>query len=508
MKTQLALIILILWVGLFIRAHNITALPIFTDEYSHIDRATEIYDFDHHPAKYGSGKFLLYLLLGVVDLTERDTALFLSRTLVALTALIIGAVVFRIAKYIFDADVALLATAFYMLVPYAFFYERMALADSLAGLMGIITVWWSLRLAENPSVRFGILVGTFAALSVAAKMTLGLAVGFPVAAVLILGQYDNLRHAFRKYMPYLVVSGITFIILWSLVLVPALIERLQNPENTDIYLFVNPDLTEDEVSGTSVGGKLAENWEKLALLASVPMGLVLIGLALIGLWRYPRQQGYLLACLALTWAPSVILATNLQTRYMMSGVPIMALLLSGGLSALLQTSYRPMGLRLATAGMVVWAVLFSFPFAYDAMTNPPELDLPDLDERNYFWHLYNGYGSIDAMDYLRENGERHAEDEPIYLVGLMQTCPYLDLQEESTGIEFACPELYRLENVTPDTWENMVLAPLRNNVPVYILSDRFDVPPNDTPFAWEKVEVFPKPQDRIRVTIWRAVLET
>src|SRR5688572_23078849 len=111
-KRIFASLIALLFLQLFIRSHNITELPLFTDEYSHIKRASVVYDFEQHPAIESHGKFFFYFLPGIFNLKHMETALHLARTSVALSSLLTTAMIFLICRHLFDERAGFLAAIF------------------------------------------------------------------------------------------------------------------------------------------------------------------------------------------------------------------------------------------------------------------------------------------------------------------------------------------------------------------------------------------------------------
>ena len=238
--------VVLFWLALWIRAHNITALPVFVDEGKHIARATSIYHFNTHPAQESHGKFLFYFLPGVFDLTQPHSALFLGRISVALSALLTVALVFLIARTLAGEYAGLIAAAFYTLVPFAFFFERMALADPFAGLIAAATVWFGWRFARHPRRSTAVYLGIFMALAPAAKLTLAFVSAFPAPAILIWGYSASLRRLWERYGRLSLLALTVTALLWSLAIIPAMISYYAGTD----YILYDPHLA-DVASGAN-----------------------------------------------------------------------------------------------------------------------------------------------------------------------------------------------------------------------------------------------------------------
>jgi len=491
-KNALGVLVLILLVQFFLRAHHITTLPVFIDEDNHIRRAAAVYDLAQHPAQNSHGKFFLYLLLGFFDLDNRATALHVARTVLGLVSLLTTALIVASLRLLHPHKTqipALIAAFFYALVPYALFFERLAFADPWAGTLGVLTLWASIRLAKQPSYARAAWVGASAAATVAAKLTMSFAVGFPLVAFLLLGG----RPSPRRLMPFLLVAGVVFTLLWLPVLVPAWVSY--GTDSIDDFVLVNTELVEDGSNADSLLTKLGDTWHKFNIMTwgGSPLGglLCLVLVALAG-YQHPKTVLFLLACLALAWLPSILLVRNLQTRYLMSGVPFLALL--WGMAALgKRQQWAVTALTLGTA--LVWWL----PFATQLSSNPPALHLPALDAQNYLWDRYNGYGNREALAFL-------AAKEPggAVVFPLVKVCRQLDLHPQP-NLELVCIAGYEQESLAAIDWQPAILAALTGEKPVYTLTSEQNDPPDQSAVSWQQIAVFPKPLGIQNVTVWRLI---
>ncbi|NDJ84706.1 MAG: hypothetical protein GYB66_02365 [Chloroflexi bacterium] len=501
-RRTLVLLVGLLLLHLLVRAHNILTLPLFVDEQSHLTRAEVIYSFDHHPAKDSHGKFLFYFLPGIFDLESfKDETLHLGRTSVALASLLTGALVFAIGSRLFDARVGLAATAIYALLPYASFFERMALADPFAGLIATALVWQSIRFVSRPSRSRALWVGLFMALAPAAKLTMSFVDFVPIIAVLLFGSYDSLVDLVRRYWRYGLWAAGVVIGFWAMVFIPALIDYTRGTD----YVFYTPWLLETPVesSDSVIVDKLGDKWEKLVLLTSLPMTI----LFLIGPWLVKREQrkatllvsSWLLA----TWFVSFFLVgySSFQSRYMTAGSPALVLLLAVGAFAITDRLFPRRATIVAGLGWAVWAAVYALPFSYTAATDPTRLDMPWLDQHNYFESLYNAYGLIEAMDAIRAD----AEGEVTVVLGTRFTPRLFEYE----NLEYHRDREFNLSDADRPRTQQLILEPLAAGEPVYLVTDTYvderrpDFPPMDGVVAIEFMAEFEKPYGANTVKVWR-----
>ena len=182
-------IIGLLLLQLALRVYHPAALPVFVDEFSHIRRAQIAFEQSLIPQSHG--KLLFYYWLAPF-VPQGDGALPAARLAVALISLISSATAAAVARDLFGRRAILPTLAFYAVVPYAAFFERMALADPFAGAMAALAVWSSVHLARRPSALRGLITGMLISLMLLAKLTTGVLLPMPLIAVLLFGKKISL----------------------------------------------------------------------------------------------------------------------------------------------------------------------------------------------------------------------------------------------------------------------------------------------------------------------------
>ena len=89
-------------------------------------------------------------------------------------SLITASAIYALGRRIANHRTGALALALYAVLPLAFFYERMAMADPLAAGLAALVAWRSLSFARRPTLRAGIVLGGLLAMASLAKLTMGL----------------------------------------------------------------------------------------------------------------------------------------------------------------------------------------------------------------------------------------------------------------------------------------------------------------------------------------------
>jgi hypothetical protein len=490
---HLALAVALLLLMAAIRLHNLTLQEPFIDEGAHVQRARVVWSFDEHPGRFANGKLLLYYWLGLFELPP-ISALWIARTAIALASLLTGAAVYAIARMAGSAGAGALALAAYAVLPLAFFFERMALADPFAAMFAALAVWQSVRFARRPTVRAAIAVGLLCAAATLAKLTTGLVPLIPLAAALAcFPPRGNNRSVWwyewrRRYGTGIALAWGIVVLCWLPVVVPAAVAQVRG----DPFTLVNGANLAD-LGEPAPLAELRAAIPAIARYTSAPL-LVGSGAALIGLaWRARRDPSLR------TWAAALIAWTvllallppvasrNVRTRYFM---PLAApLSVTAGCTAwVLWRARRPL-IRLAVASAsAIWLAGFAIPFALTAVRTPDDLRLPPNDAAVFL-------GGNFAGDAMREAARLiDAADPSVLVLADRATC-----------------DMLTFFTARPITCADDIARPveLLNAPESYVVLNGHEPQPERLRLVWELVGEFERPalQERAGVTrtvqVWR-----
>lgn len=397
---QLAVVVGLLALQFLLRAHSITQQGAFVDEGYHTDRAVQVYKFAANPGEFANGKILVYYWLGLFQ-GARSTALFASRTAIALFSLVTGATIYLIGRQIVNHSVGVAALALYIVLPFAFFYDRLALADPFASAFACLVVWRSIAFGKHPKLRDSLWLGFLLAFATLAKLTLGLIPIVPIVASIIYfpdlsaGLFGRIVYWLKHYLPPLILSAVVLVILWSPILLPAYIARVNN-HSYSLVSAVNIAQPDDGPATV------------LAYLQAVAIGAAdFFGLGIWGLLtlmalctalalrnkRSTKGSWLLLYWLAAALFSVIGLAAGADTRYLVPAVPPVVLLATVGIYAIWQQRrFQLLTRTVVVAGLVVWLFAFAGPFIAMAFDAPPALPLTGNNHDLFF----SGGGNADA----------------------------------------------------------------------------------------------------------------
>src|SRR5579859_1289179 len=108
----LALLIILFIVHLLLRLQNVTAQGAYVDEGVHSMFGATAWALNINPGRFSDGKFLLFYYLGLFE-AQSTTALFVSRTAIALFSLITVAVIYQLGRALHSTAAGIVAVAIY-----------------------------------------------------------------------------------------------------------------------------------------------------------------------------------------------------------------------------------------------------------------------------------------------------------------------------------------------------------------------------------------------------------
>jgi len=148
-------------VFLALRLINLTLLPVFADEAIYIHWAQVVWhDATNRFISLSDGKPPLFMWLMVPFLKVFADPLLAGRLLSIVSGLMILIGSYLLAKKLFSKKVAILTGVFIICQPFLFFYDRMALVDSMLTAFGVWSFYLALLLFEKPNIAKGMLLGT------------------------------------------------------------------------------------------------------------------------------------------------------------------------------------------------------------------------------------------------------------------------------------------------------------------------------------------------------------
>lgn len=508
-RTNLWLIVALLWGLWAIRAHNILAMPIFVDESLHMLRAQVVFQFTDAKASFLLAKLLLYYYLGLFSPQDVGGA-WLSREAITLLAPLSAALSYRLGVMLFKRrDVGIITIVLGGILPFYLFFDRMALADPFALVFCVVSAMAAYQLAKHPSNRLAYLTGFALGLAMLAKLTSAPLIALPPLAAYLFGSWT-----WRQYWRY----GWRVAIVIGLCLLPSLTymvyQEINPPDNKveaveqDLFTPAERDRLDQ------VTYNIEKYVEATRAMFTDPLLLLMIGAMGWQTYRTPRPAVYLLAFTVLIWLPITLTSARPSTRYLVNGVPGVLILTAAGLSSWWQllTASAPTTknlVRVAVAGSAILLALWgwqSLRFVQNAWQAPEEMALAERDIWEYYQNTAAGYPLQDiaidaqALPPLAD----HPSGKPIPIAGFVGSCHAMRWYlPADSGIALECPYWQwspeRADAVLQE-WEGRVqadgvwyfLADAEQPMDIYSLHLNF-----------ETIKVYQRPHDGIPVSLLR-----
>jgi len=396
--------LLVILAGFGIRLYRLTFLPIFGDEaiyirWSQIMRAEPTLRFV--PLSDGKQPFFMWSTIPFFKLFSDP--LFAGRLLSVLcgTATLIGVII--LAYILFKSKkVAIISGAIYAVSPFVFFFDRMALADSMLSMFGVWFFIFALLtarmvrldlamisgfllggalLTKSPALFFALLIPTTYIFSKwpkgAKKVTLhlikllllsavGLFIGYGMYNILRLGPNFNMVAIRNKDYVYPITH------LWT---------SFKDP----LFIFL----------------RMAFEWTT----AMGPWTLLALG-TLGAIFNFKKYWREILLLVVLFLAPIAVLsefAKVFTARYILFSIPFLIVLASSAFAT------KQKFLKMLALIVFLVFVLQAAKFDFNLLTDPDKANLPRSERSGYLEEWTAGTGIREVADFLKAQAIKNPE---------------------------------------------------------------------------------------------------
>lgn len=433
-----------------IRLISLTLIPVFCDEaiyirWSQVMRAEPTLRF----LPLSDGKQPLFMWLTIPFLKIFSDPLFAGRFWSVLAGFLSLIGIFLLALRIFKLPkIAFLSALFYTIVPYTFFFDRLALVDSLLSAFGIWVLYLGVLLVEHQRLDLAMITGMVLG---AALITKSPAIFFTILLPLTILSVDkklHMRNLVKIVGLFLVVYFFAFAIYNSLRLGPNF--GMIAKRNKD-YVFSLQEVLQRPLDPFQF--HIREIWQWFGSLLTWPIFLGAIGGII---WRIKDRRVLLL----FLWAfiPLVVqsfFAKVFTARYLLFTIPPILIISAWFWGRVIK---KPL----------LFLLLFLWPIGYNylLLSNPQRAPLPRRERSGYFEEWTAGYGIKEIADYVREKSKERGV--VIATEGYFGTLPdglqiYLERVPGVTVFGTGQVEVYQI----PDSIKNAA----RDNLAYFVVND-------------------------------------
>jgi len=378
-------LVFILVVGLVIRIVNLTILPIFVDEAIYV-RWSQVMATEStlRFLPLSDGKQPLYMWVLMFLIKYFSDPLFIGRLVSVATGMgtAIGVFVF---SYILlrKKFVSLISLLLYIFSPFTFFFDRMALVDSMLSMFGIWTAIFSFLTAKYKRLDLAMIAGFmlgFAALTKSPAMFIAL-----------------LLPSFWLLMSWKGIwrLGVTYFIAFAMYNIQRLGPNFSLlTSRTEDYILPISHIWTNFFDPLIPHVKDFFVW-LISMGPATLIPLVLLGVY-FGSKKYLRETLILLVWVLFPVLIQAEFAKAFTARYIFFVLPYLFIL--SGMIFLTQIKW----LRVTGYGLIILFIIQSLIFDYYLLTNPERANLPRGERSGYLEEWTAGQGIKEVSEYIRK----------------------------------------------------------------------------------------------------------
>ncbi len=375
------------------RFTNLLDLPVYSDEVLYLTRANATLEGDIFFSLRQSLK-PIYVWLVAIFLPFSEQPLWVLRAISAVSGLLTMWLCYHLAMLFYgERRIGYLAAGLYLLTPFALFYNRLGITDSLLTLLMGVTIWLSFRLVQTPSLTVAFWLGVTIA---AATLTKTYGILYGVAPLLFFGAFGRWSAWRALLKPLSVTYGLTTILgLVPLATIGAAAFQLES-ERRAVYAS---DANIEAANLLLVNTLTALEW--LTAYFTWPF-LALLTLSLLAMVWQRARVGLILGLLTLQLiAFFIIISTDWHSRYLLPIIVPTSIISAWGIHhGLTWLQTRP---RLTVASYLILSAL-TIPalwFNYTIIRQPQFMPMPIVDQNRYIYGNSGlGWGLQQSLDLL------------------------------------------------------------------------------------------------------------
>ncbi len=389
-RKPIFLLVLILLVGFVIRIYNLTIIPVFADEAIYI-RWAQVMGAEPTlrflPLSDGKQPFFMWVLMFIV---RRFTdPLFISRLTSVFygMATIVG--IFTASFLLFkNHKVSLVASLIYALSPFAIFFDRMALVDSMLSMFGIWTFVFAIITAKTKRIDAAMVTGFLLGF---AMLTKSPAVFF---MVMLPTTWLLTKINFKNLLKLSGLALISYLIAFGLYNILRLGPNFQmiGARNFD-YVFPLSHLWTNPKDPFIFLIDRVREW--LWIMGIGVVCWLFLGGIFANIKKLLREILVLIIWFLFPILVQSEFAKVFTARYIFFTLPFFFILSA---SAFLTTNKK---LNLVFTAIFVIFIAQSFIFNKNLLTNPQAADLPSGERSGYLEEWTSGYGIKEVSEYLK-----------------------------------------------------------------------------------------------------------
>ncbi len=381
-KKEIILGILISAAYFVTRLINLTVIPIFTDEAIYL-RWSQIMAYDASlrflPLVDGKPPLFMWLVSIAMRLLPNFDPLYIGRLVSVFSGFFgLTGIIFASWQLFKNRTILILASIFYILAPFVFFYNRFALADSLLSAFGVWSLGLGVLLVKTGRLDITIILGFIIGL---ARLTKSPSIFFLLLLpLLILLKKTNF---FKLIFYFVLIAGISEMFFSILRLFPLF--NMLADKNAQFTLTL-AEFFKQPFALTFGNLKSLINWEFFYLTPLVFLS-TLAGF-IIGLKKNLKETLVLVSYFLFPFVAMATFNKIIYARYLLPFTPVLLILASYGLSKKIKLAFI----------IFIIPIFIIFKLIFDPINAP----IPQTDRDQYLDGWAAGFGVVEIRDYLKD----------------------------------------------------------------------------------------------------------
>lgn len=355
----------------FSRLQNLTAIPVFGDEAIYIRWAQIIKNVEtlrFIPMTDGKQPFFMWLIVPFFKIFKDP--LFAGRFVSVLAGFGTIVAIYFIIRILMNKNIALISTIIYILLPFTFFFDRMALADNLLSMFGTWSLLLTILIIKYPRFDLTMCLGIILGL---AWLTKSPAIYFIILSFVSIA----ISHPKKIYLP--IISVIFAYVIYNILRLGPQFHMIAL-RNKD-YIWTIGDILKHPLD--PLKPHLSDTITLYSLYIGIPLVLLI----------FSKFNLLVLAWFILPLIANCAFAKVFTARYILFVLPFFIIILSSSFIKLKK----------------YWYLLFilfipNILFMYKLSTKPFDIKLSST-ESGYLRDWTSGWGIKEASIYLKDRAK-------------------------------------------------------------------------------------------------------
>lgn len=399
-KFEILAILILAFFYFLTRIPNLDILPIFADEaiyvrWAQVMRAEPTLRF----LPLSDGKTPLFMWATIPLLKFFDNSLIAGRFLSVAAGFGTLVGIFSLSRFFFGKKVAAIAGLFYVVTPYTFFFDRMALVDSFLNFWGIWALFLTILLARFPRLDLAMILGTTIAAGILTKPSGWLFLMMVPASIILFNFKKPFSLRLTKLLVlWLIVAAIAWFAYNALKLGPNF--QLIAIRNKD-YVFTLGEALRHPLDPFL--SHLGEILDWFGTLLTWPIFLLSLAGAVLAILKKDRILIFILIWVALPLLIQAEVAKVFTARYLIfNATPLIFL---SAFFAAIAVDFLTKKLKFSNYGGLILLLVLPSIFIFHSLTDPTKAALPRKERSGYLEQWTAGTGISEVANFIKERAK-------------------------------------------------------------------------------------------------------